>query len=264
MSNSPLINYTLLSPNYSSDKTANDRITIHHMAGVATVEACGAIFAEPSRQASSNYGIGNDGRIGLYVPEDKRSWCSSSPDNDRRAVTIEVSNSVAAQPWPVSDAAYNALTELCVDICKRNGKNKLLWFGDKDKTLAYTPKPDEMVMTVHRWFSATACPGDYLYERQGMIAEEVTKRLNEEDDDMDQDKFNQMFATAMQQYRQSLRDNDSGEWSKAARQFAVDNGIFSGSGTTADGSPNYMWEDLLTREQCAQVLYAFATRFGLA
>ena len=259
MSNSPLIDYTLLSPNYSSDKTANDRITIHHMAGVATVEACGAIFAKPSRQASSNYGIGNDGRIGLYVPEDKRSWCSSSPDNDRRAVTIEVSNSVAAQPWPVSNAAYNALIELCVDICKRNGKNKLLWFGDKDKTLSYTPKPDEMVMTIHRWFSATACPGDYLYERQSAIAAEVTKRL--EDDEM---LTYDQWKAYMNQYRQELRDNDSGEWSKAARQFAVDNGIFSGSGTTEDGSPNYMWEDLLTREQCAQVLYVFAEKFGLA
>ena len=85
-----------------------------------------------------------------------------------------------------------------------------------------------------------------------------------EDDDMDQDKFNKMFETAMQQYRQNLRDNDCGEWSRAARQFAVDQGIFAGSGTMApDGQPNMMWEDLLTREQCAQVLYRFAQKFNL-
>ncbi len=87
---------------------------------------------------------------------------------------------------------------------------------------------------------------------------------NKEDDDMDQDKFNKMFTTAMQQYRQELRDNDSGEWSRAARQFAIDQGIFAGSGTAADGQPNFMWEDFLTREQCAQVLYRFAQKFGLA
>lgn len=85
-----------------------------------------------------------------------------------------------------------------------------------------------------------------------------------DDDEMDQEKFNQMFAAAMQQYRQTLRDNDCGDWSRQARQFAVDNGIFAGGGTGADGQPNYMWEDLLTREQCAQVLYTFARRFGLA
>ena len=81
---------------------------------------------------------------------------------------------------------------------------------------------------------------------------------------MDQEKFAQMFRTAMGQYRRELRDNDCGDWSQKARQFAVENGIFAGGGTGADGQPNYMWEDLLTREQCAQVLYAFARRFGLA
>ena len=87
---------------------------------------------------------------------------------------------------------------------------------------------------------------------------------DKEDDDMDQDKFNKMFNTAMQQYRQDLRDNDCGEWSQAARKFAVDQGIFAGSGTMAsDGQPNMMWEDLLTREQCAQVLYRFAQKFNL-
>jgi hypothetical protein len=85
----------------------------------------------------------------------------------------------------------------------------------------------------------------------------------EDDDDMDQDKFNKMFTTAIQQYRQELRDNDCSPWSQKARQFAVDNGIFAGGDPGPDGQPNFMWEDLLTREQCAQVLYAFATKFGL-
>ena len=88
--------------------------------------------------------------------------------------------------------------------------------------------------------------------------------MTDKEEDMDQEKFNQMFATAMQQYRQELRDNDCGDWSRAARQFAVDNKIFAGGDPGPDGQPNYMWEDLLTREQAAQLLYAFAQKFGLA
>ena len=88
--------------------------------------------------------------------------------------------------------------------------------------------------------------------------------MTDKEEDMDQEKFNKMFATAMQQYRQELRDNDCGDWSQKARQFAVDNEIFAGGDPGPDGQPNYMWEDLLTREQAAQLLYAFAQRFGLA
>ena len=85
-----------------------------------------------------------------------------------------------------------------------------------------------------------------------------------EEDNMDQSKFNQMFRTAMAEYRNSLRDNDSSTYSEAARRYVVEKGIFSGSGTAPDGQPNFMWEDLLTREQCAQVLYNFALKHGLA
>ena len=92
----------------------------------------------------------------------------------------------------------------------------------------------------------------------------VAHTMKGDNEDMDQEKFNQMFATAMQQYRKELRDNDCGDWSQKARQFAVDNKIFAGSGTTPEGEPNYMWEDLLTREQAAQLLYAFAQKFSLA
>lgn len=171
VSNSPLISYAALSPNCSPRTVGKiDRITIHHMAGVGTVEQCGKNFASPSRQASANYGIGNDGRIGLYVPEDKRAWTSSSTANDNRAVTIEVSNSEAAYPWPVSDAAYRSLIALCTDICRRNGIKKLSYTGDTSGNL-----------TAHRWFAPTQCPGQYLYERFPAIAREVNERLEEED-----------------------------------------------------------------------------------
>lgn len=178
MSNSPLISYTKLSPNHSGNRTHDiDRTSIHCMAGNLSVESCGALFAQSSRQASSNYGIGSDGRKALYVPEAYRSWCTSSNANDQRAVTIEVASD-ATHPYKVTDQAYSALLDLVTDICKRNGKTKILWFGDKNKTLAYTPKENEMVMTVHRWFAAKACPGDYLYNLHDEIAAEVNKRLS--------------------------------------------------------------------------------------
>ena len=177
MSNSPLVSYTKLSPCNSGQRThAIDRITPHCVVGQLSVETIGACFDHLSAQASCNYGIGTDGRVMLCVPENKRSWCSSSSANDQRAVTIECASD-KTHPYAINNKVYNKLIELCVDICKRNGKNTLIWFGDKTKTLNYTPKSNEMIITVHRWFANKACPGDYIYNRLGAIATEVTKRL---------------------------------------------------------------------------------------
>lgn len=175
--NSPLVSYTKLSPNHSGQRThAIDRITPHCVVGQCSVERLGNIFAPTEKQASCNYGIGADGRVGMYCEEKNRSWCSSSRANDQRAITIECASDTSA-PYAFKDVVYNKLIELCVDICKRNGKKKLLWFGDKDKTLAYNPAADEMVLTVHRWFANKSCPGDWMYQRMGDLATKVTAKL---------------------------------------------------------------------------------------
>lgn len=167
MSNSELVNYTKLSPNCNKPRNQKiDTITIHHMAGNLTVEQCGAVFAPASRGASSNYGIGTDGRVGLYVDEANRSWCSSSGANDHRAVTIEVANDEIGGNWHVSDKALAKLIDLCVDICQRNGIKKLNYTGDKTGNL-----------TMHKWFAATACPGLYLESKFPYIAQQVNARL---------------------------------------------------------------------------------------
>lgn len=175
MSNSTLATYTRISPNKTSPRNHKiDTITIHCMAGNLTVERCGAGFAKRTRMASSNYGIGSDGRIGLYVEEKDRSWCSSNKANDMRAVTIEVANDGgAATGWHVSDAAMTSLIALVTDICRRNGIKQLLWKGDK----SLIGQVDKQNMTVHRWFKNKACPGDYLYGKHAYIAAEVNKRL---------------------------------------------------------------------------------------
>ena len=175
--NSSMVVYTKLSPNHSGQRThCIDRITPHCVVGQCSVETLGSIFAPTSRQASSNYGIGADGRVGMYVEEKNRSWCSSSNANDQRAVTIECASDTT-EPYAFRDVVYQTLIKLCMDICKRNGKKKLLWLGDKDTTLTYTPKADEMVLTVHRWFANKSCPGDWLYSRLGDLAAKVTAAL---------------------------------------------------------------------------------------
>lgn len=175
MSNSTLATYTRISPNKTSPRNHKiDTITIHCMAGNLTVERCGEGFAKRTRMASSNYGIGSDGRIGLYVEEKDRSWCSSNKANDMRAITIEVANDGgAATGWHVSDAAMTSLIALVTDICRRNGIKQLLWKGDK-KLIGQVEKQN---MTVHRWFKNKACPGDYLYGKHAYIAAEVNKHL---------------------------------------------------------------------------------------
>ena len=178
--NSPLVSYTKLSPNHSGQRTHSiDRITPHCVVGQCSVETLGNIFLPTSRQASSNYGIGVDGRIWMYVEEKNRSWCSSSAANDQRAITIECASD-NTEPYAFKDVVYKRLIELCTDICRRNGKTKLLWLGDKAKTLNYTPKSDEMVLTVHRWFANKSCPGNWMYARMGGLASKVTAALGSE------------------------------------------------------------------------------------
>lgn len=174
--NSSLVVYTGLSPNHSGQRTHSiDRITPHCVVGQLSAETICACFPA-GRDASCNYGIGTDGRVSLCVEEKNRSWCSSSSANDQRAITIECASD-KTEPYAMNSAVYNSLIKLCTDICKRNGKKKLLWFADKNKSLNYAPKSDEMVITVHRWFANKSCPGDWLYNRLGDLDAKVTAAL---------------------------------------------------------------------------------------
>lgn len=223
MSNSPLVTYTKLSPNCTKPRRhAIDTVTIHCMAAPLSVESCGAGFADPARKASSNYGIGPDGRIALYVDEGSRSWCSSNAANDHRAVTIEVACD-SKPPYAVTAAAYTALVDLLTDICKRNKIPRLLWRGDK----SLVGQVNKQNMTVHRWFAAKACPGDYLYERHGAIADAVNNRLNKKEDELDMtiDEMiskmtNEQAYTLMQKANAHAAALPEPEWSKQEGHWA--------------------------------------------
>ena len=193
MSNSPLIKHTNISPNSTNPRKKKiDKITIHHMAGNLSVEACGRVFQARSRQASANYGVGTDGRVALYVEEVNRAWTSSNAANDNRAVTIEVANDGGAPDWHVSEKALEATIALCADICKRNGIPALKYTGDKRGNL-----------TMHKWFKATTCPGPYLESRFPYIATEVNKRLK---------------GTAAKTVEQLAREVIAGKWGNGAER----------------------------------------------
>lgn len=162
-----MVVYTKISPNKTSPRNHKiDKITIHHMAGDLSVETCGNVFAPKSRKASSNYGIGSDGRVGMYVEEKDRSWCSSNSSNDHRAITIEVADDTNKAPWHSSQKAMSSLILLCADICRRNGISSLNFTGDKNGNL-----------TLHKYFANTTCPAEYLESRMPKIASEVNRLL---------------------------------------------------------------------------------------
>lgn len=173
MSNSSLVSYTKISPNKSVPRKHKiDTITIHCVVGQLSVEQLGNIFAKRSKKASCNYAIGSDGRVGMYVEEKDRSWCSSNANNDHRAITIECASD-KKHPYAINDKVYETLVELCTDICKRNNIKELKWKGKKE----LIGKINEQNMTVHRWFANKDCPGDYIYNRLGKIAKEVNAKL---------------------------------------------------------------------------------------
>ena len=165
MAKSGLTDVTILTDHYSSRQGNKiDKITIHHMAGNLSVETCGNVFK--TRQASTNYGIGSDGRVGCYVLEENRAWSTANPANDRRAINIELANDEIGGDWHVSDKAIAKCIDLCVDICQRNGISSLNYTGTTDGNL-----------TRHNMFMATTCPGPYLQSKFPYIADEVNKRL---------------------------------------------------------------------------------------
>lgn len=174
MSNSSLVSYTQISPNKNSPRNhAIDTITIHCYVGQVTVERMGKGFAKESAKTSCNYGIGLDGKIGMYVEEKDRSWCSSNRANDHRAITIECASD-STSPYAINDKVYDSLIKLCADICRRNDIKELKWKADK----SLIGQVDKQNMTVHRWFRPSkSCPGQYIYERLGQIADDVNKLL---------------------------------------------------------------------------------------
>lgn len=175
MSNSSLSCMRLISPNRNSPRNHKiDTITIHCVVGQMGVDALCSEFSRTSKGASCNYGIGYDGRICTVVDEADRSWCSSSGENDNRAITIECASD-AFYPYAINANVWKSLIELCTDICRRNGIKNLVWSTDKSTRMNHL---NGCNLTVHRDYENKSCPGDYIYGRLGQIAKEVNQKLS--------------------------------------------------------------------------------------
>ena len=207
MSNSSLISakYKAHSNNYSTGRNGRkiEKVTIHHMAGVLSAKQCGSIFQDGSRGASSNYGIGKNGEIALFVDESNTSYADANWDSNCKSVTIETSNNKTGGDWTVSDKVLSSLIKLITDIFKRNGIKKAI----KGKTITW-----------HSMYSATACPGNYLRSKMDYICNEVNKKLNNSTDSSDKKEENKHTI------------DEDGKWGKDTTIKAQE--IF---GTTIDG-----------------------------
>lgn len=147
MSNSSLATekYLAHSNNYSVGRSGRkiEKVTIHHMAGILTAKQCGAIFQNSGRKASSNYGIGKNGEIALFVDESNTSYADTDWDSNCKSVTIETSNNKTGGDWTVSDKVLNQLIKLVADILKRNKIEKAV---------------KGVTVTWHSMYYVTACP----------------------------------------------------------------------------------------------------------
>ena len=262
MSNSPLVSYTKISPNQSS-RNGNkiDMVIIHCVVGQCTVEALGSRFAQSSVGASSNYGIGADGRIAMFVEESKRAWCSGGTDNygnpirvngisgadiDRRAISIECACDAYA-PYKINDKVYASLVKLLADICERNGIAELKWQGNK----SLVGNVAAQNMAVHRWFAYKSCPGDYIYNLHPQIVKDVNAIL-EGDEDMTQDKFNEMANN----WLNSLNSKEAANYAQEALAWGKSTGLLQGN-----EAGHQMPKGLLTREQFIVVLKRMYDKF---
>lgn len=222
MSNSKLVSYTKISPNKSSPRNhAIDTITIHCVVGQCSVETLGNIFAPTSRQASSNYGVGVDGRIGMYVEGKDRSWCSSNAANDNRAITIEVASDTK-HPYAVNEKAFSALLDLVTDICKRNGIKKLVWSTNKNDRVNHLGGCN---LTVHRDYANKSCPGDYLYNKHGEIAAEVNRRLGVTENNTTENKTSTSGETTYTVQRSDTLSKIANKYGTTYQKIAAYNGI---------------------------------------
>lgn len=210
--NSPLVVYTKLSPCNSGQRThVIDRFTPHCVVGQCSAESLGSWFAQASTKASSNYGIDKDGRIAMYVPEGSRAWTTSSSANDNRAVTVECASDTT-HPYAMHECVFESLLKLLIDICKRNGKTKVIWNENKAWSLNYTPAPNEILITVHRWYANKACPGDWLYNRLGELRDKANAAINASESSQ-----TASASTASTSYP-IVRKGSSGEYVKLLQQ----------------------------------------------
>lgn len=178
---------SLRSTHYTKGRVLNgtqykiDTITLHEVWGhFGSLKAFAKEFQLPNKSASSNYGIIDDGTIGMFVEECNRAWTSSSSANDVRAITVELNND-RTYPNAMPAKVIESVVKLCIDVCQRNGIRKMIWINDKTQALTKQKNlaEGEGIFTVHRWFANTTCPGDWLMGKMQEICNLVNEGLGD-------------------------------------------------------------------------------------
>lgn len=223
-----------------------------------------------SVQAGLNAWIGKlaDGSVATVqtMPWDYRPWgCGSGSNGSCNSgwIQFEICED-SLNDKTYFDKVYREAVELTAYLCKKYNLNPT-------GTVSYSGKTVPVILCHADSYKLGlgSNHGDVLhwFSRYGKTMDDVRRDVAalistgmEEDEDMTLDTFKKL----MNEYRKELQDNDCGDWSQEARDWATSTGLFSGGTPLPDGSPNYMWADTLTREQAAQLFYNFAKKVGIA
>ena len=260
---------------YRSGRKINPQGSVNHSVGCAQPSV--EVFYKSMNKSSAGWGVNailgdfhkGDGRILVTMPLNARPWgCGSGKKGSWNNTKVQ---------WEVCEPAghtYSGGTMIGYDIAKnqvyfdRMWKMLVAWnvyvvdkFGFPISGIS-----DHIESYYAGYGSGHADMGHWLPKHgksMNALRAEVEAIINgadTEDDDMDVARFSELFR----EMRKDLQDNDSGQYSEAARKWAVESGLIAGNGTTINGEPNCMWQDFLTREQLVTVLYRFAQMMGKA
>lgn len=178
MSYSPLVSYYNLSPNHESRNGKKIKgFAIHCFVGQVGLPRGVDVFKPREKDASANYVISYDGKIGCAVDDEYRSWCTSSRI-DEQVLSIECASD-SYHPYAITDDCYNALIDLLVDRCLAYGINKLSFANDAEYGQALKLDENYQNIVCHRWYSNKACPGQHILSLlvSGKITNDVNERL---------------------------------------------------------------------------------------
>ena len=184
-----------------------------------------------------------DGSVGAVqtLPWTVRGWHAGGSANDSY-IGFEICED-GLEDADYFAQAYRTAAELTAHLCSCFGLD---------------PEQDGTVLChaegCRRGIASNHADVEHWFSRFGVTMEDFRKDVRAIMDGEVMDVNGENFAKAFADYRKTLQDNDHAQWSEKALEWAKEKGLFSGA-PGEDGKPNYMWEDFVTREQLAAILY---------
>lgn len=262
------IRYATSNGAYTSGRTITPKGCVNHSVGCAQPKV--DVFFNGMNKSSAGWGVNaligdfhlGEGRIILTLKWNGRPWgCGAGSKGSWNNSKIQ---------WEICEPAghtYAGGTMINYNVQKNQEYFNRMWkmivawnvylvkkfnypiSGISDHAESYRAGYGSNHSDVGQWWPKHGKSMDALRKEVQAIIE------NGDEEEVTLDQFKQLWY----QFRKELQDNDSGDWSKEARDWAISTGLIAGNGTTVNGKPNYMWEDVPTREQLVTVLYRFFT-----